>query len=78
MYNGKADFIILFPFYRQSNRVLLEGRTWVLFRGILFLKEKSERRKIDKNVNGVRQVFHPEPSSVDELNLAVKTENKGT
>jgi hypothetical protein len=56
----------------------LEGRTWILFWGILSLKEKVDGKKIDKNVILVRhQVVHPERSSVDGLNLCAKRLRKG-
>jgi hypothetical protein len=46
IYNGEADIIIFFPFsFRQSNQALLEGITWIFFRGTLFLKEKAKRKE---------------------------------
>jgi hypothetical protein len=45
-YNREAEIIISFSFpFRQSNQALLEGITWVFFRGRLFLKEKAERKE---------------------------------
>jgi hypothetical protein len=74
IWDGEADIIILFAFsFRQSNPCFIGWGNMDILLGSLSLKEKVDEKKIDKNVNLIRhQVFHPEPSSVDGLNLCGK------
>jgi hypothetical protein len=79
MCNADAAIIILFPFsFRQSNPYFIGRRNLDTFWRSLSLKEKVDGKKIDKNMVLVRhQVFHPERSSVDGLNLCANRLRKG-
>jgi hypothetical protein len=77
-YNGEEDIIIFFPFsFCQSNRLLLEGRTWVFFRGV-FLKGKTERKENRQKCDPRTSDLPPTAFIIDELNLNGKTGSKRT
>jgi len=77
--DGHNNFVpVLLPSVKPVLYWKEQPGSWILFWRSLSLKEKVDRKKIDKNVIPVRhQVFHPERSSADGPNVCAKRLNKG-